>query len=78
MGGIIKAAQVLLGAPRQIGGVMDLTQPGSDRSREAREAAMAAGAVIANGAPIRRRAEVISLADYRARRDGGNERGPAA
>lgn len=57
MGAIIKAAQVLMSGTRLI----DLTRPGSDRSREAREAALAAGRVIAGIRP----APVISLENYR-------------
>ncbi len=74
MGAIIKAAQVLMSGAR----LLDLTQPGSDRTREARQAAMDAGAVIAGKAPMYRLDGTLSLAEYRAWRNGSGERGPAA
>lgn len=78
MGVIIKAARAVLLPRWQPQGIIDLTQPGSDRTREARQAAVNAGAVIAGKAPMYQADGTLSLAEYRAwRRDGGT-RGPAA
>ena len=74
MSGIIKAARVLLGAPRQIGGVMDLTRPDSGVTPEERAALIGAGGVIGGQQP----GQIIDLAEYRARRSSRPERGPAA
>lgn len=52
MGVIIKAARAVLLPRWQPQGIIDLTQPGSDRTREARQAAVNAGAVIAGKAPM--------------------------
>lgn len=68
---IIKAAQVLLGAPRHVGDVMDLTRPNTGVTPEEREALIGEGLVIAG--------KLIDLAEYRARRAArSTERGPAA
>lgn len=47
----------------------DLTQPGSGASRQAKEAALAAGRVIAKGGPMLRPDGTVMLAEYRERRD---------
>lgn len=64
MGAIIKAAQVILGRPHQVGRTVDLAKPDSGVTPEERAALIGAGMVIGG----QQHGRVISLEDYRWKR----------